>query len=1393
MIKFIIFEKYIFLFGMRTLLGIFLLGIWLSVAGQSTDFRFSRLDINNGLSQNHINCIYKDSRGFIWIGTMAGLNRYDGNTFKIYKHSANDSSSISDNFVTSIVQGADGNFWIGTRNGFNIFDPRTETFHHRLPSELQNSPLQLTQIATVFCDFEKNLWFVTDSSGIVYYKPLGKKWSHIHHEKYDTASLSTNAITALTQDRQGRYWCINRRGILEQLNPATLKVQQRITLPRAQQRDNYFFYLYADSDGELWIYADVPMELLRYNPSTGIFYSYRQGNTNKNLNNSLIRGVIEHSPGFLWIGTDHGGINVLNKRNNTFQYILNHPDRENSLSENVVTSLYKDNQGIIWVGTFKKGLNYYHPDLIKFRHYKHEPSNPASIGYDDINCFAEDRTGNIWIGTNGGGLYYFDRKSEQFRHYVHNPSNPNSLSSNVIVKLYVDKNNILWIGSYFGGLTKFDGKRFVHYQHQPDDPHSISDNKVWDIFIDSENNFWVATLGGGLDRFDPQRGQFDHFRAGMRNSISSDYVLSMVEDKNKQLWIAAAVGLNKLDIINRRFEYYYYDANQPNSLSNNNVISVLVDKRGLIWAGTREGLNVLDVQKQLFRRLYAKDGLADNIIQTLVEDNFGNVWVGTPSGLTRVSVKFDANNQLQFSFQNYDKSDGLQGKEFNEKACLKLSSGEILFGGTNGFNLFDPAKIRTNTHVPPVVFTNFQIFNQPVEVNKPFNRRVILSASITETQKIVLKYRENVFSIEFAALNYLHPEKNQYRYRLEGFNDQWLRPDPGQYKVTYTNLDPGKYVFRVIASNDDGIWNNTGATIEIEVLPPFYRTRWAILLYCLFLVGLLLLARKILLDRARMRFNIENAKKESQRLHELDMMKIKFFTNISHEFRTPLTLILSPLDKILKNLKEGELKSQLSLVYRNAQRLLRLVNQLLDIRRMEVEEFKLHPQYADMVAFVKDITHSFSDIAESQHIQYSFHSNVATLFMYFDIDKVDKIMYNLLSNAFKFTPQGGQIQVDLKYQRDALNDGKGVVEISVRDTGIGIPKDKHEKIFEQFFQHEHPGNVVNQGSGVGLALVKEFVKLHQGSISVESEPDKGSCFIVSLPVITEAIVDTTVIEENITSSGIEVLDDNQPRQQKPLTVLIIEDNHDLRFYLKDNLRHRYHVLEASNGKEGYQKVFSVFPDIVITDIVLPEMDGIEICRKIKTDRRTSHIPVILLTAQTAADQKIIGFEAGADEYITKPFTFEILESRIRNLIRQREALRKSFQKQIEVEPSAVEVVSLDKKFIQKAVEIVEKNIDNSNFSVEELSHELNMSRVNLYKKLLSLTGKTPIEFIRIIRLKRAAQLLRGSQLTIAEIAYKVGFNNPKYFTKYFKEEFGMLPSAYAQQQDIEPKEEGKQG
>jgi DNA-binding response OmpR family regulator/nitrogen-specific signal transduction histidine kinase len=537
----------------------------------------------------------------------------------------------------------------------------------------------------------------------------------------------------------------------------------------------------------------------------------------------------------------------------------------------------------------------------------------------------------------------------------------------------------------------------------------------------------------------------------------------------------------------------------------------------------------------------------------------------------------------------------------------------------------------------------------------------------------------------------------------------------------------------------------------------------------------LLVTRRLIQQRERLKFAIEQERQEAQRMHDLDMMKLKFFTNVSHEFRTPLTLILTPVEKLMKAANDDQ-RTQFQLIHRNARRLLNLVNQLLDFRKLEVQEIKFNPFEGDIIKFISETTFSFSDMSEKKDIKLDFKSSLESLETIFDQDKLEKVLFNLLSNAFKFTPEHGSVSVLVNEFQQA--EGKWL-EIKVIDTGIGISPDKQEKIFERFFQSDLPASMVNQGSGIGLSITKEFVRVHEGYITVESEVGKGSCFTVSIPVKSVTMHETTsVVNEDVAP----VWDESQ--QSEAPILLLVEDNEDFRFYLKDNLRLHYRIVEARNGKEGWNQALSALPDLIVSDVMMPEMNGIELCRKIRNDTRVSHIPVILLTARTTEEQKMEGFEIGADDYITKPFNFEILQSRIRNLIQKRESFQKDFRKQIEIKASHVNITSLDEKLIERAIKCVEDNISDTNFSVEDLSRELGMSRVHLYKKLLALTGKSPLEFIRVIRLQQAAQMLEKSQLTVSEIAYKVGFNNPKYFTKYFKEEYKMLPSAYAAERRI---------
>ncbi|HRI19390.1 MAG TPA: two-component regulator propeller domain-containing protein, partial [Panacibacter sp.] len=1058
---------------------------------------------------------------------------------------------------------------------------------------------------------------------------------------------------------------------------------------------------------------------------------------------------------------------------------------------NSINSIYKDNLGIVWLGTYKQGISYYHESLIKFSLYRHQPSNTASLGYDDINVFAEDAIGNIWIGTNGGGLNYFDRKTNSFKKLTHDPANTNSLSNDVIVSLYIDHEQNLWIGTYYGGLDRYDGKTFTHYRHSDTNPASIADNKVWEIYEDVDGNLWIGTLDGGLDMFDREHNIFHHHKSGEPNSVYANYIPAFAEDTQNNLWVGTSYGIDVLEKSSGKFIHY---SNTDNKLSNNNIIDLLKDSHGNMWIGTRDGLNVFDTAKKTFQSFRTEDGLPDNNILNILEDNKQNIWVSTANGISRIKVQGNQQQGFKITCKNYDESDGLQGKEFNENASLKTSTGELVFGGANGFNIFNPENISTNKNIPPVAFTDFQLFNRSVIVGEKVNGNIILPAAISQTSEITLNYDENIFSIEFAALSFANTEKSKYAYTLKGFNKTWSTTDGKARIATYTNLDPGDYTFIVKASNDDDVWNEKGIALKITILPPFWKTPLAYLLYFLAVAAILYFARLMIIQRAHMRFALEQERKEANRMHELDMMKIRFFTNVSHEFRTPLSLILTPLDKIIKTTTEPDKKSQFQLIHRNARRLLNLVNQLLDFRKMEVQELKLHPSNGDIAKFIKEISYTFTDLAGNKNIEFSYQSTIDELYTKFDHDKIERILFNLLSNAFKFTSENGKVSVELNsYQKD----GDTLIEIKIKDTGIGIPPEKQEKIFERFFQNDIPGTMVNQGSGIGLAITREFVKLHDGFISVESEVDKGSCFTVLLP-FTETtatenqpdIVETeeaeySFAEEKYTSALQPLTEKSNTSKNKKPVVLIVEDNEDFRFYLKDNLTEFFTIAEAVNGKEGWQKVLSAHPDLVVSDISMPVMNGIDLCRKIKQDPRTAQIPVILLTALMGEDQQLKGLETGASDYITKPFSFEIMLSRIKNILTEQASLKKVFTKQVEVKTTEVTVESPNEKFIQQALEIVEKNLSNTAFSVEELSRELYMSRVSVYKKIFTITGKTPIEFVRSIRLKHAAQLLEKSNLTIAEIAYESGFNNPKYFTKYFKAEFNVVPSEYAAQKKKE--------
>jgi signal transduction histidine kinase/ligand-binding sensor domain-containing protein/DNA-binding response OmpR family regulator len=1349
-----------------------LLLLSLSLFAQSEHYNFSKLDIYNGLSHNQVNSILKDADGFVWFGTMSGLNRYDGYSCKIFRNKHNDSTSLYDNYITSLYELPDRKMWVMTRDTPCIYNSHTEKFDANYRSYLHSLGLPPGPIINITKGSNGRYWFLYDSLDLYLYSSADKK---VRPFRQNFKFNPPEKITSIKETRDGKLWVVYQTGLLQLFDVNLNKIIFSSTALQQLNKGLNVYNLSIDSDGDLWLCC-FTYGVFLFHPSDNSIRQFNDKSFPK-LNSTLVSTTVQDNNGIIWVSTDHGGINLIDKKNFNVSYLLNDPKDPRSLSQNSITALYKDDNGIIWMGTYKQGVNYLNGNIVKFPHYHHQESNTSSLQYDDVNRFVEDKLGNIWIGTNGGGLIYFDRKKNTFKQYLHDPNNENSLSNNVVVSLCIDHEDKLWIGGFYGGLSCFDGKKFTHYRHIDNDPSSLADDKVWEIFEDRDQNLWVGTLGSGLDLFDRKAKRFEHYRyrEGKPSPFRSNFVSAILQDRKGNLWIGTAIGVVVFEKNNTT--PVPYQTNDGSNLSNNNIICILEDSKGRIWVGTREGLNLYNEQTKNYQTFTTADGLPDNTILNIVEDNHQTLWISTPNGLCNAIPK-QKETGLGFTVINYDEMNNLQNREFNDNAALKTRAGELIFGGPSGFNIIDPDKIKRPVYHSKIVFTGLQILNNDVEVGEEINGRVLLQQSLPQQQAINLKYKENVFSIEFASLDFSHSTRDKYAYMLEGFSSDWLYADGSQRRVTYTNLDPGHYTFKVKILNADGVWSEV-KTLQINIAPPFWRTPVAYILYTLSIFGILFLARKIMLDRVHMKFEMRQQRREAERAHAIEQLKTKFFTNVSHEFRTPLSLIISPLDKIIKNTNDEDQKKQLNLVHRNAKRLLNLVNQLLDFRKIEVQGLKLYPAIGDIVQFAEDISYSFSDIAEKKGIQFSFSSNVESLEIYFDKDKVEKILFNLLSNAFKYTHNNGMVSVRLIHTPRSGEEKDGMVAIEVQDNGIGIPTDQHDRIFERYFQTDVPESMVNQGTGIGLAITKEFVRLHNGVITVKSEPEKGTCFTVTLPAkkIHEPSVQPTTVPASVEDSEQIVFEESQSNGKKK-TIVIVEDNEDLRFYLKENLRGQYHVEEAINGREGWEKIKMINPDLVVSDIMMPLIDGIELAKKIKNDTITAHIPVILLTAMGSEEKQIEGFQAGVNDYITKPFTFEILASRIKNLLAQQKLLQKRFQKQIEVNPSEVTVTPVDEKFLKQALEVVEKFIDKPEFSVEDFSREMFMNRVTLYKKILALTGKAPLEFIRSIRLKRAAQLLEKSGMSVSEIAYEVGFNNPKNFTKYFKEEFKVLPSQY---------------
>ena len=857
----------------------------------------------------------------MWFGTASGLNRYDGYGFKIFHYAIKDTTSLSDDYISGIAEGPYGKLWIQTRAGYNIYDPETEKFDRQAANYLATLGLPQGDLYNIIKG-EKGYWFTYRDKGIYYYEN-GK--TPVALKPYAN-SKAQNIIADLRADSKGNLWIIYVNGLIEEADAATKKITyQTGILQQRLVKNSTSYQLYIDAQDDLWVYASGVFDgILQISIKNNKLRQIAKDQGIAILNSNIITGVVDGDKDHLWIATDHGGLNILDKTKMTVEVLLNKTSDDESLVQNSLTAIFKDDLGIIWIGSFKQGVSYYYEGVVKFPLYKHQQSNTASLPYDDVNRFVKDKNGNIWIGANGGGLIYFDRSNNSFRQFKHNPSNDNSLTNDVIVSLCIDHQNILWIGTYYGGLDSYDGKTFTHHRHSDADTTSIADDRVWEIYEDKNKNLWIGTLEAGLERYDRDRNIFYHYKPLAPNSVHAGYISSITEDNAGNLWVGTTYGI---DVMEKNTGTFAHLVAANSKLSNDNVITIFNDSRGVIWAGTRDGLSRYEPHSRSFQSFRKEDGLPDNTILGIVEDNAHNLWISTPNGISNVHYKNAGKKGVSISCVNYDKLDGHPAKGFNGNAALKTNTGEIILGGANGFYLFNPANIKNNTNPPHVMLTGLQVFNENVEAGDTINNHVVLKKASAETDVVTLHYNDNIFSIEFAALSYINIEGIKYAYKLEGFNNDWLFTNGSARKVTYTNLDPGEYTFYVKASNNDGVWNEKGISVKIMVLPPLWKTPAAYALYLLAAVALLYFARRGVILRARMRFALEQERKETRRMHELDMMKIRFLTNVSHEFRTPLSLILAPLDKMMKVPSEPMPKSQYQLIHRNARRLLNLVNQ----------------------------------------------------------------------------------------------------------------------------------------------------------------------------------------------------------------------------------------------------------------------------------------------------------------------------------------------------------------------------------------------------------------------------------------------------------------------------------
>ncbi|HSC53834.1 MAG TPA: two-component regulator propeller domain-containing protein [Phnomibacter sp.] len=1315
------------------------------------------LGLEHGLSNNAVTCIYQDKSGFMWFGTYDGLNRYDGYTFKSYRKNLVDSLSLINNHIVTIYEDSEENLWVGTWQGLNIFERLTEKFRPVYWIDRKGKMQTIiNEVSSIETGNKGQLLFAANEPGLL---ELEKGAVAAKLIPLQTAASPSYSYIArlIKRTPDGRIWVfVNEVGLC--LYNETNK-QLLLKMPSVAFANTGIVHI----NNNLWI--ATRSGLLMYNISSGESRVYTEENSG--LSHSNIAGLMAAADGKLWIGTDGGGLCIMNMSSFEIRPVSSNLSAK-SITSPTIYSIWQDRETRVWLGTLRGGVNIVDPQKNQFRGVARDPRNANSLINNFVLSLCEENASTVWIGTDGGGLSIWNRDQNQFQNFRHEPGNPGSISSNFITNIIKDHIGNIWISTFDGGISRYlpGSKSFKRYGFKEPKTGRVYKH-AWTLCEDKDHELWVGMInGGGIFRYNAAKDEFEMFD----NSFPS--VICLTEDKNGQLWVGTFDGLVQFD----KYAHQHKIVNLGSP-----VRSIHVDAKNRLWVGTEgKGLLQMNEKLQVIKSYTRANGLANDAVLRLLEDGTHRLWLGTYYGISRFDPATGA-------VQNFYESDGLQSNQLNYNSAIQTSRGEMIFGGINGFNVFYPDSIEPRSTMPPLQLTRLTVSNQPVHLNQEYISR----HDKWKIDAIKLPYSNASISMEFAALEYSAPDKISYAYYLEGWDKGWN--DAGHTRIAnYTRLSEGHYKLWVKNTNAAGKWSEPTLVFEATVLPPWYRSWWA---YALYLIAIVYAARLYLRykrNQTQLEYEVKVAHVEAEKEKELNEKKLNFFTSVSHEFRTPLTLIINPVkDLLYGNNGNGNVDvTDLNIVYRNARRLLSLVDQLLLFRKADTQLDKLRVSQVVLSDLCYEVYLCFTKQASSKNLQYEFSADAAATKLYLDSEKIEIAMFNLVSNAIKYTPENGKVEVKVQCTEQGC-------EVLVQDNGPGISASRRGHLFEKFYQaKEIQGQT---GFGIGLYVAKTFVEQHKGTLEYLPGEPAGSCFkLLLLPgrehfdantVFEDSSSKSPILQELVVEAELPQAPEKKETRSSAATamselvtdervMLVLDDHEQIRQYVTQIFKNRFKIYEAASAEEGLPLAKKYVPDIIISDVVMKEMSGIEFCSIIKNDPNLGHIPVILLTASSAADLKLKGLELGADDYITKPFEKDILVARVNNLLQARNTLQNYFFNEITLKENHIKISAEDKAFLERCVEIVQENIERDEFNIKTLASELGMSHSTLYKKIKSISGQTATSFIRFIRLRKAAELMIHSDSNVNEIAFQVGIGDPRYFRDQFNQLFGMNPSEY---------------